>query len=52
MFSETVRKIGLSGNDDKRVICEDGIHTLAYGHYKLNLLKTYLKLFWDTFKKN
>jgi hypothetical protein len=35
MYSETINKIGLSANDDKRVICEDGIHTLAYGHYKL-----------------
>ena len=27
-------KIALSANDDKRVICENGIDTLAIGHYK------------------
>lgn len=31
----TVNKVALSANDDKRWICEDGINTLAYGHYKL-----------------
>ena len=33
MFSYNIRKIGLSGNDDKRYICNDGVRTLAYGHY-------------------
>ena len=28
-------KIALNPNDDKRIICEDGINTLARGHYKL-----------------
>nr|XP_047129328.1 uncharacterized protein LOC105843185 [Hydra vulgaris] len=28
-------KVALSAEDDKRIILEDGIHTLAYGHYKL-----------------
>ena len=27
--------LALSAEDDKRVIMEDGIHTLAYGHYRL-----------------
>jgi len=27
-------KIALSADDDKRVIMEDGTHTLAYGHHK------------------
>ena len=31
MYSETVSKVGLSANDDKRVICEDGINTMAIG---------------------
>jgi hypothetical protein len=31
-YSETVNKVGLSANDDKRIICEDGIHTMAIGH--------------------
>ena len=35
IFSETVNKIALSANDDKRVIREDGISTFAIGHYKI-----------------
>jgi len=31
----TVNKLALSANDDKRVIMEDKINTLAYGHYTL-----------------
>ena len=34
MYTETVNKIALSPFDDKRIIREDKIHTLAYGHYK------------------
>ena len=34
-FSETVNKIALSANDDKRIILEDKISTLSYGHYKI-----------------
>ena len=34
-FTEEVNKVALSAEDDKRVIMEDGIHTLAYGHYRL-----------------
>lgn len=30
-----VNKLALSCNDDKRFICDDGVNTLAYGHYKL-----------------
>ena len=37
IFTEEINKVALSVNDDKRVIMEDGIHTLSYGHY---LLKT------------
>ena len=32
IFSETVNKIALSANDDKRMIMKDKISTLAYGH--------------------
>ena len=35
IFSETVNKIALSANDDKRIILEDKISTLSYGHYKI-----------------
>ena len=36
IYTEEINKIGLSSDDDKRVIMVDGIHTLAYGQtYKL-----------------
>ena len=35
VYSETVNKVALSSNDDKRYICEDGVHTLAWGHYRI-----------------
>ena len=36
IYNEETNKIALSSDDDKRVIMTDGIHTLAYGHTKLN----------------
>jgi len=35
VHSKTMTKLVLSANDDKRYIMDDGINTLAYGHYKL-----------------
>ena len=35
VFMEEVNKVALSALDDKRHILEDGIHTLAWGHYKI-----------------
>ncbi|ELT98918.1 hypothetical protein CAPTEDRAFT_187066 [Capitella teleta] len=35
LYSERLNKIALSANDDKRHICEDGVNTLAYGHYSI-----------------
>ena len=35
LFTEEINKIALSANDDKRVILEDGIHTLAHGHWRI-----------------
>ncbi|XP_065667615.1 uncharacterized protein LOC136087916 [Hydra vulgaris] len=32
IYTEEINKVALSAEDDKRVILEDGIHTLAYGH--------------------
>ena len=34
IYTETVNKVALSHKDDKRIICEDGIHTYAHGHYR------------------
>jgi hypothetical protein len=33
--SEKINKTTLSADDDKRIILEDGIHTMAIGHYRL-----------------
>jgi len=35
MFTEQVNKVALSADDDKRVVLDDCIHTLAHGHYRL-----------------
>ena len=35
VYSEEVNKIALSSDDDKRHISEDGMHTLALGHYRI-----------------
>ena len=35
VFTEEIDKIALSSIDDKRYILGDGIHTLAWGHYKI-----------------
>ena len=32
IFSETVNKIALAADDDKRIILDDGISTLAFGN--------------------
>ncbi len=35
VYTEEIIKIALSDDDDKRVILEDRIHTLTYGHFRL-----------------
>ena len=35
VYMEEVNKVALSALDDKRYILKDGIHTLAWGHYKI-----------------
>ena len=35
VFTEEVNKVALSALDDKRYILGDGVHTLAWGHYKI-----------------
>ena len=37
VYTEEISKVALSADDDKRIILEDGIHTLACGHNKLKL---------------
>ena len=38
IYTEKVNKIALSANDDKRVILEDGAHTLVHGHWRVEQL--------------
>ena len=35
VYTEEVNKVALSAEDNKRYILSDGIHTLAWGHYKI-----------------
>ena len=36
VYTEKINKVALNWYDDKRYILEDGVHTLAWGHYKIN----------------
>ena len=33
VYTEAINKVALTHEDDKRVILEDDVHTLAHGHY-------------------
>ena len=35
IFTEEINKVALNGDDDKGMVMEDRIHTLAYGHYSV-----------------
>jgi len=35
MYTMLINKVSLSAYDDKRWIKKDGIHSYAYGHYKI-----------------
>ena len=37
VYSVKLNKIGLSPYDDKRYILNNGVRSLAYGHYKITL---------------
>ena len=39
IYTEQINKVALSADDDKRIIMEDGVSTLAYGHYSLRTLQ-------------
>ena len=36
VFTERMKKIALSADDDERIILEDGVSTLALGHWRFN----------------
>ena len=36
IFTERMKKIALSADDDKRVVLEDGVSTFALGHWRLD----------------
>ena len=36
VYTEVINKIALSPDDDKRYILEDGAHTVALRHYKMD----------------
>jgi len=38
IYTNVIKKIGLSAFDDKRYILENGIATLAHGHYRIPIL--------------
>ena len=40
IYTEQINKVALSADDDKRIIMEDVVKTLAYGHYKSSETKT------------
>ena len=52
IYTEEVNKVALSAADDKRVVLEDGISTLAYGHYKLKDGKIKVKVFNNNKQKD
>ena len=45
MFTYSTEKIGLSAFDTKRWICDDGISMYAFGHWKMEFYKQWLKQF-------
>ena len=45
IYTEEVDKVALSAGDDKRVVLENGIDTMAYRHYKLKDGKIKVKVF-------
>ena len=52
LFTENMTKIALSAKDDKRIVLEDGINTLALGHWKLGKRKKVSAPEWRIFLKS
>ena len=46
IYTEEINKVALSSSDDKRHILDDGVHTLALGHYKIFSLGRDKKIFY------
>ena len=44
VYTEEVNKIALCPDDDKRHILEDGVHTLALGNYRIQIIIFFLEL--------
>jgi DNA polymerase type B, organellar and viral len=40
LYTANINKLALEGTDRKRFVCPDGIHTLAFGHYKINEIES------------
>ena len=47
VFTQHTTKIGLSGFDDKRWVCNDRVSTLAHGHYKIELMLNFSRVLDD-----
>ena len=45
LYSESIEKIALSAKDDKRILFENKIDTMAYGHYMKDMIVTYENIF-------
>ena len=39
LYTLNVNKISLSPLDDKRYLLKDGIHSLAYGHFRIKRIE-------------
>jgi len=39
IFTESVNKVALAGNDDKGKIFSDGVNTLAHGHWRVSTFR-------------
>lgn len=47
IYTENMNKVALNSNDDKRIILEDKVNTLAYGHEWLDTIDEELQLLKD-----
>ena len=47
IYTLQMNKVTLNASDDKRYVCEDGISTLAWGHYKIPRKRTHDEAFND-----